>query len=66
MSNNYYSANASIIPGEGTMYNEATSLNNNHYNNTTFSNNNTNQVVGVKLKRPVVKRKHKSKKHNKK
>ena len=57
MSNHYVSPNVSIFPGEGTMYNEATTYNNNHYATTKSVNNNTNDIVIMRYKKPRMKHK---------
>lgn len=46
MSNKYTSANVSIIPSEGCMYNQATTYNNNHFAKPYVNNDNTNMIVG--------------------
>lgn len=70
MSNNYVSSNVSIIPGEGCMYNEATTSNNNHFTKPYVNNDNTNMIVGTKIAKQkvapkvMVKRKTAKKKNN--
>lgn len=64
MSNRYTSPNVSIVPGVGTMYNEATTYNNNHYSRTTSMNDNTYKVSSytnyIPKRRKTNKRKRKS------
>lgn len=59
MSNHYTSPYVSIIPGEGTMYREATTYNNNHNPHNSLSNDNTNLIIGA----PIPKRKRNNKRH---
>ena len=61
----YTSPNVSIISGEGCMYNEATTMNNNHTANSRSINNNSNDIVVgyfVKPRRYKGKKSKKSKK----
>lgn len=52
MSNQYKSSFSSIVPGEGTMWNEATSYVNNHVPRVNINNDNTNTIVGIPLAKP--------------
>ena len=57
LANRYTSPNSSIISGAGTMYNEATTFNNNHYNkSSTGINANTNLIMST----PIKKKKYRS------
>lgn len=60
MSNRYVSPYVSIIPGDGTMWNEATTFLNNHNFKNLVNNDNTNLIIGVRIKKRSIK------KHNRK
>ena len=57
MSNQYAPPYVSIIPGEGLMWNEATTHLSNHNYKNVVNNDNTNLIRGVMLKKRTVKRK---------
>lgn len=65
MSNRYTSSNVSIIPGEGCMYNQATTFNNDHFMKPYVNNDSTNMIVGTAIPKKYAYRKR-SKKMKKK
>lgn len=54
MSNRYTSSNVSIIPGEGCMYNQATTYVNDHFMKPYVNNDSTNMIVGYVIPKKYV------------